>query len=81
MPIYKNGVFVGAIGASGDGIDQNDMAPFLGVYQTRGGVSNANLTIRSNKIIIPNRNLALRFIQCPFRPFINDDTQKACGGK
>ena len=80
-PIYKNGVFVGAIGASGDGIDQNDMAPFLGVYQTGGGVSNANLAIRSNKIIIPNRNLALRFIQCPFRPFINDGTQKACGGK
>jgi uncharacterized protein GlcG (DUF336 family) len=80
VPIYKNGVFVGALGGSGDGVDQDDMTTFLGVYQARG-VSNANLAIRSNKIVIPNRNLALRFIQCPFRPFINDDTEKACGGK
>ncbi|HEY7086474.1 MAG TPA: heme-binding protein [Tepidisphaeraceae bacterium] len=30
LPLYKNGVFVGAIGISGDGVDQDDLAGFGG---------------------------------------------------
>ncbi|MCK4742728.1 MAG: heme-binding protein [Sulfuriflexus sp.] len=33
VPIYKNGVLVGGIGVSGDGVDQDDMISFLGLYE------------------------------------------------
>jgi len=33
VPIYKNGVLVGGIGVSGDGVDQDDMISFLGVHE------------------------------------------------
>jgi len=81
VPIYKNNVLIGAIGESGDGVDQDDMAGFLGVYRAGGGVANASLSIRSNKIQIPYKKLALRFIQCPYAPFLNNSTQGACNGK
>ncbi len=30
VPLYKDGVFVGAVGVSGDGVDQDDMIAFAG---------------------------------------------------
>jgi uncharacterized protein GlcG (DUF336 family) len=30
VPLYKNGVFVGAVGVSGDGVDQDDIIAFTG---------------------------------------------------
>ena len=87
VPIYKGGVLVGAIGESGDGVDQDDMAGFLSAYQTglntKPQVTNANKNIRSNRLTFNNgrSTVALRFVQCPFKPFVNSDTQKACGTK
>src|SRR5690606_38401076 len=37
VPIYRGNTLVGAIGVSGDGIDQDDMIGFLGV--DRGGLA------------------------------------------
>ena len=87
VPLYKNGVLVGAIGESGDGIDQDDMVGFLGAYRaglvTKPKVANANGFIRSNRVTFNtgHATVALRFIECPFRPFINDGTEHACNGK
>jgi uncharacterized protein GlcG (DUF336 family) len=35
VPLYKNGVFVGAIGVSGDGVDQDDLVAFAGTANFR----------------------------------------------
>ncbi len=35
VPIYRGGTLVGAIGVSGDGIDQDDMISFLGAHYRR----------------------------------------------
>ncbi len=87
VPLYKNGVLVGAIGESGDGIDQDDMIGFLGAYRaglvTKPKVLNANGFIRSNRVTFNtgHATVALRFVECPFRPFINNNTEYACNGK
>jgi uncharacterized protein GlcG (DUF336 family) len=45
VPLYKNGQFVGAIGVSGDGIDQDDLTAYSGA-----GNMNAPLAIRSDNL-------------------------------
>ena len=40
VPIYRGSTLIGAIGVSGDGVDQDDMVAFLGLHnagQTLGG--------------------------------------------
>ncbi len=94
VPIYKNGVLVGGIGVSGDGVDQDDMASFLGLYHASlelGGlgigasgtsiIGHAPKAIRADTIDIPNQTTRLRYIQCPQTPFINSAEQNVCGGK
>lgn len=87
VPLYKSGVLVGAIGTSGDGIDQDDMGSFLSAYRTglstSPHVTNAKTSIRSNLVKFNDgrQTVALRFVECPFAPFLNSKTQKACSGK
>jgi uncharacterized protein GlcG (DUF336 family) len=45
VPLYKNGQLVGAIGVSGDGIDQDDLTAFSGA-----GNMNAPLAIRADTL-------------------------------
>ncbi len=82
-PIYKNGVLVGAIGVSGDGIDQDDMVAFLGLHNASvglgTGVSHAPAAIRSDQLA--PAGVRLRYVSCPFSPFINSNEQRACEGK
>jgi len=82
-PIYKNGVLVGAIGVSGDGIDQDDMVAFLGLHNASiglgTGVSHAPAAIRSDQLT--PAGVRLRYVSCPFSPFINSNEQRACEGK
>ena len=55
VPVYRGSTLVGAIGVSGDGIDQDDMVAFLGANNagTRvGGVGNAALAIRSDQLSV-----------------------------
>jgi uncharacterized protein GlcG (DUF336 family) len=85
-PIYRNGVLVGAIGASGDGTSQDDMFGFLGVDAAAtalGTIANAPMAIRSDQLVInqgggPNR---LRYVSCPASPFVNSSVQDPCTGK
>ena len=87
VPLYKGGVLVGAIGTSGDGIDQDDMGSFLSAYRTglttRPRVGLPKNSIRSNRVKFNDgrQTVALRFVECPFAPFLDNNTQKACSGK
>ncbi|RYD83089.1 MAG: hypothetical protein EOP61_41570, partial [Sphingomonadales bacterium] len=54
-PIYRGNTLVGAVGISGDGIDQDDMISFLGLYnggQRIGGVGHAPAAIRADTLVV-----------------------------
>jgi len=61
VPLYKNGVLVGAIGISGDGVDQDDLIAAAGA----NGFS-APAAIRSDQIFV--RGVRLPFLKFPRSP-------------
>jgi uncharacterized protein GlcG (DUF336 family) len=83
VPIYRGEQLIGAIGVSGDGIDQDDMIAFLGLHnagQRLGtGVGNAPKARRADTVTAGGVNL--RYVNCPFTPFLNSREQRACDGK
>ncbi|MBA2593932.1 MAG: heme-binding protein [Pseudomonadota bacterium] len=88
VPIFKSGVLVGALGISGDGVDQDDMVAFLGVNNAsvalRGRIRNAPRGRRADRVRITqggSQTLRLRYVQCPVAPFIGSDVQTPCKGK
>ncbi len=88
VPIFKRGVLVGALGISGDGVDQDDMVAFLGVNNAsvalRGRIANAPKGLRADRVRITqggSQTLRLRYVQCPVAPFIGSDEQTPCKGK
>ena len=86
VPVYRGTTLVGAIGVSGDGIDQDDMVGFLGTHNAGAAGSalrNADPAIRSDQIVIDvNPGTArLRYVGCPFAPFLDTTDQNACNGK
>ncbi len=85
VPIYRGGQLVGGIGVSGDGIDQDDMVAFLGTHnggQRAGSVGNAAPAIRADRIVVSvnGRNVRLRYVNCPFAPFLDTAEQNVCEG-
>ena len=86
VPIYRNGKLLGAIGISGDGIDQDDMTAFLGLYNAsqRSGVTvqEAPVAIRADQLSSGQLASArLRFVSCPLAPFLDTSDQNVCQGK
>ncbi|QGN55982.1 heme-binding protein [Novosphingobium sp. Gsoil 351] len=84
-PLYRNGVLVGGVGISGDGIDQDDMISFLGGANNGGaragnGLGNAPKNIRADTVIPPGTNTRLRYVNCPFAPFLDTTQQNVCEG-
>ena len=63
VPLYKNGVLVGAIGISGDGVDQDDLIAAAGA----NGFS-APAAIRSDQIFV--RGVRLPFLKFPRSPIL-----------
>ena len=61
VPLYRNGVLVGAIGISGDGVDQDDLIAAAGAsgFAPRAG-------IRSDQIFV--RSVRLPFLKFPRSP-------------
>ncbi len=85
VPIYRGTTMIGAIGVSGDGIDQDDMISFLGTHNaaTRlGGFTNAPMAMRADQVVIPlgSRQVRLRYVGCPFAPFLDTSEQNVCQG-
>jgi hypothetical protein len=81
VPIYRGNQFVGAIGVSGDGVDQDDMIAFLGVAnaaQARGGFGNAPDAMRTDNLT--PQGTRLRYVQCPQSPFNGSTEQNVCAG-
>ena len=61
MPLYKNGVLVGAIGISGDGVDQDDLIAAGG-----GAGFSPPAAIRSDQVFV--RGVRLPFLKFPRSP-------------
>ncbi|WP_068077042.1 heme-binding protein [Novosphingobium lentum] len=84
VPIYRGTTLVGAIGISGDGIDQDDMISFLGANNAGvrvGSIGNAPKDIRADTIVVPvAQGVRLRYVNCPFAPFLDTSEQNACEG-
>ena len=89
VPVYRGNVLVGGIGVSGDGIDQDDMIGFLGANNAglrlgAASVGNAPLSVRSDNVIVPvtgGRTVRLRYVGCPFAPFLDTAEQQVCQGR
>jgi len=83
VPIYRNGQLLGAIGVSGDGVDQDDMVAFLGLANAatviNDGTGNANAAIRADTVVAAGTRL--RYVQCPQSPFNDSTEQNACVGR
>lgn len=82
VPIYRNdGILLGAIGVSGDGVDQDDMIAALGLKRAggalMGAIGNATPGIRADTLNPPAQRL--RYVQCPQAPFNNSSEQNVCG--
>jgi len=85
VPIYRGNELVGGIGVSGDGIDQDDMVSFLGLHnagQRVGGIGQAPAAIRADRIEVPvgSTTVRLRYVNCPFAPFLDSAEQNVCEG-
>jgi hypothetical protein len=83
VPIYRGSALVGGLGVSGDGIDQDDMISFLGLHnagvELGNGIGNAPRSIRADNLVV--RGARLRYVNCPFSPFLDTNEQNVCAGK
>jgi hypothetical protein len=82
VPIYRGSILVGAIGVSGDGVDQDDMIAFLAVHNAglqQGAFGNADTAMRADTLT--PQGIRLRYINCPITPFIDSDEQDVCEQK
>jgi uncharacterized protein GlcG (DUF336 family) len=85
VPIYRGETLIGGIGVSGDGIDQDDMISFLGLHNggvRTGTIGNAPVDRRADRIVIPvGAGVRLRYVNCPFNPFVGSNDQNVCQGR
>jgi uncharacterized protein GlcG (DUF336 family) len=89
VPLFRGETLVGAIGVSGDGIDQDDMVAFYGASR-RGldeaghtGVGNPELGFnapKSRRSDSVGERGNLRYVNCPEAPFIGSNTRNVCEG-
>jgi len=76
-PVYRGDTLVGAVGVSGDGIDQDDLISFLAIQYAGGSLNNAPQPIRADTLTPGGARL--RYVNCPFAPFLNSSIQNPCG--
>jgi uncharacterized protein GlcG (DUF336 family) len=83
VPIYRGSTLIGGLGVSGDGVDQDDMISFLGLHnaglELGNGVGNAPRSIRADNLVV--QGARLRYVNCPFLPFLDTNEQNVCAGK
>jgi len=81
VPIHRNGQLVGAIGVSGDGIDQDDMIAFLGVAESglTNGIQHPTADRRADQLTPAGSRL--RYVSCPQSPFLDSAEQEPCRGR
>ena len=78
VPVYRGGVLIGAIGVSGDGVDQDDMVAYLAVSRAASGtgLGHAPAPIRADRYA--PHGARLRYVQCPQAPFVDSSEQNVC---
>jgi uncharacterized protein GlcG (DUF336 family) len=83
FPIYRNGVLIGGIGVSGDGVDQDDLISFLGLYnagqQLGTGIGHAPMSMRAN--LLTAFGNSPHYVNCPYAPFLNSNSNDVCSNK
>jgi uncharacterized protein GlcG (DUF336 family) len=83
VPIYRGTTLIGAIGVSGDGVDQDDMISFLGLHEAGlalgTGLGNAPPAMRADTLT--PAGVRLRYVQCPQAPYFASSEQNVCVGK
>ena len=80
-PIYRDRTLVGAVGVSGDGVDQDDMVAFLGLQDAAnrvGGFGQAPMAMRADQTL--PQGARLRYISCPQAPFTDSTQSEPCSG-
>ncbi len=84
-PIYRGTRMIGAVGISGDGIDQDSMISFLGIHngglKAGGTIGNAPVEMRADQLLVGPTHTRLRYAGCPFAPFLDTNDQNVCQGK
>lgn len=87
VPVYRGSQLVGAIGVSGDGVDQDDMIALLGLARASAALSaagnpnpiaNAPAALRADRLT--PQGTRLRYAQCPQAPFNHSSQQNVCAG-
>ncbi|MAZ09133.1 MAG: hypothetical protein CMN90_05590 [Sutterellaceae bacterium] len=81
FPIYKGDALVGAVGVSGDGVDQDDMVGYLGVINGAAAVGSTMRPFPSTLLTaneLSNSGEFLKYVQCPQTPFNNSSEQNVC---
>lgn len=82
VPIFRGQTLVGAIGVSGDGIDQDDMIAFLGLHRAASelgtGVGNAPPARRADQL--SPLGVRLRYVSCPIAAFLGSRSTNVCAG-
>jgi len=81
VPIYRpaDRALIGAIGVSGDGVDQDDMVSLLSVGQW-ANAAHANAPPGMRADTLTPQGVRLRYAQCPQSPFHGSNDQNACAG-
>jgi uncharacterized protein GlcG (DUF336 family) len=83
FPVYRNGKLVGGVGISGDGVDQDDMTAFLGIYnagkQIKTGIGEAPFNIRAS--VLNAHGAGPHYVNCPYAPYVGSNSQNLCIGK
>jgi uncharacterized protein GlcG (DUF336 family) len=83
VPVYRGNALIGGVGVSGDGIDQDDMVAFLGLYnagvELGTGIGHAPAAIRADRLT--PQGVRLRYVNCPFAAFLGDRSRNVCDGK
>ncbi len=83
FPVYRGNKLVGGVGISGDGVDQDDMTGFLGVYnagqQIKTGIGEAPFNIRAS--VLNAHGAAPHYVNCPYSPYVGSNSQNLCIGK
>lgn len=81
FPIYKDDQLIGAVGVSGDGVDQDDMVGYLGVLNA-ASVSGSSMKPypaalrRADQLQRDGVNL--KYVQCPIAPFNDSQATNVC---
>jgi uncharacterized protein GlcG (DUF336 family) len=85
VPIYRGSTVIGAISGSGDGGQQDDLIPYLGLLNGPQTINNAPASIRADQLTPPGNGVPggpagpnLRYVDCPAAPFLNSPVQNPC---